>query len=323
MKNKILVNDMLVLEKHVDKYGALHTRKSFAEYAKANFKTEESAYLIRSFNMPLKEMLKVINDYDASKVKPDEIKLINDLAKKYGVTKEDIIKRVQDVRRVKPLIYTEEEHLTKERKLYLENWLSKNIKSIEDINKNFKMKIEKDYLLRAYQLPYKSILSFLVGTNIPNYELIEQIANLYNVNLNDVRLRINDVLDVSEYIRLSIPSSMDAGKYHKLVRDNIPDIIKNNGEEPITRTLNEEEYWHYLCTKVMEELREVEEAESRDEAKKELADLYEVLLAMIKAKDLTMMEIEEAATLKRTKNGGFEKRIFLEKVISKNKQNNN
>ena len=73
----------------------------------------------------------------------------------------------------------------------------------------------------------------------------------------------------------------------------------------------------------MEELREVEEAESRDEAKKELADLYEVLLAMIKAKDLTMMEIEEAATLKRTKNGGFEKRIFLEKVISKNKQNNN
>ena len=85
MKNKILANDMLVLEKYVDKYGALHTKESFAFFVKANFNKEESAYLIRSFNMPLKDLLKVINDYDASKVKPDEIKLISDLALKYAV----------------------------------------------------------------------------------------------------------------------------------------------------------------------------------------------------------------------------------------------
>lgn len=30
--------------------------------------------------------------------------------------------------------------------------------------------------------------------------------------------------------------------YNKLVRDNIPDIIKENGEEPIYRVLNEDEY---------------------------------------------------------------------------------
>ena len=30
--------------------------------------------------------------------------------------------------------------------------------------------------------------------------------------------------------------------YNKLVRDNIPDIIKNNGEDPITRILTNEEY---------------------------------------------------------------------------------
>ena len=30
--------------------------------------------------------------------------------------------------------------------------------------------------------------------------------------------------------------------YNKLVRDNIPNIIKNNGEDPITRILTNKEY---------------------------------------------------------------------------------
>ena len=34
--------------------------------------------------------------------------------------------------------------------------------------------------------------------------------------------------------------------YDKLVRDNIPDIIRSDGAEPITRILNDKEYWNYL-----------------------------------------------------------------------------
>ena len=319
-KTKILTNDMLVLEKFVDKYGSGQEKDNFIIYVQENYKAEERAYLIRAINMPLKKMIEVLNDYDKSSPKPDEIKLISILAEKYKVTKEDVIKRIQDVRIVKSLL-SNKNTITKERKLYLENWLSKTT-DIAEINKNFTAKKEIDYLIRAFKMPYKSIVSFLVGVNYPTYDIITTIANLYNVDLGDARIRVNDVLDVVDYIKTSLPDSSNLRKYQKLVRDNIPDIIRNNAEEPITRILNDEEYWHYLCTKVMEELKEVEEAETLEETKKEIADLYEVLLAMIKAKNLTMQDIEETATLKRTKNGGFAKKIFLEKVISKNKQNN-
>ena len=42
--------------------------------------------------------------------------------------------------------------------------------------------------------------------------------------------------------------------YDKLVRDNIPEIIKSNGGEPHYRKLNDEEYWKYLLKKDSEKL---------------------------------------------------------------------
>ena len=48
--------------------------------------------------------------------------------------------------------------------------------------------------------------------------------------------------------------------YNKLVRDNIPEIIINNGEHPITRILNDEEYKLELEKKLFEEVREIIDA---------------------------------------------------------------
>ena len=44
--------------------------------------------------------------------------------------------------------------------------------------------------------------------------------------------------------------------YNKLVRDNIPDIIKKNGATPIVRILDDEEYFKELNRKLKEELNE-------------------------------------------------------------------
>ena len=43
--------------------------------------------------------------------------------------------------------------------------------------------------------------------------------------------------------------------YNKLVRDNIPNIISENGEKPITRVLTDEEYIRELNIKIEEEVK--------------------------------------------------------------------
>lgn len=105
--------------------------------------------------------------------------------------------------------------------------------------------------------------------------------------------------------------------YDKLVRDNIPEIIQNNGAKPFTRILSEEEYWQYLLKKDEEELEEVRTAESLEERKKELADKLELIRAMAEFSGFNLQDIIEEADRKKEKNGGFQKRLLLEKVIEK------
>lgn len=105
--------------------------------------------------------------------------------------------------------------------------------------------------------------------------------------------------------------------YNKLVRDNIPEIIKKDGRNPICHELDNNEYWEYLLEKDKEELLEVRNASTKEEIKMELADKLEIIIAMAKFHGYTLNDIIEEADKKRNKNGAFDKRIFLEKVIIK------
>lgn len=105
--------------------------------------------------------------------------------------------------------------------------------------------------------------------------------------------------------------------YNKLVRDNIPEIIEHNGGTPVYRILSEEEYWEYLLKKDTEELLEVQSALTIEERKKELADKLELIKAMAEFNGFSLEDIIEEADRKKAKNGGFQKRLLLEKVIEK------
>ena len=102
-------------------------------------------------------------------------------------------------------------------------------------------------------------------------------------------------------------------KYNKLVRDKIPEIIKNNGEEPVIRILNDCEYKSELEKKLYEEYNEVLNSIGEDRIE-ELADMIEVIEALAKVEGFSLEKVMETAKEKTTKRGAFDKKIYLEGV---------
>ena len=101
--------------------------------------------------------------------------------------------------------------------------------------------------------------------------------------------------------------------YNKLVRDNIPQICERNNQTCKIRTLNDQEYLKELNIKLQEELREYLESGEIEE----LADLEEVLRAILDAKHCSYEDFEKIRNLKVEKRGAFKEKIFLESVKEK------
>ncbi|OKH36816.1 nucleotide pyrophosphohydrolase [[Phormidium ambiguum] IAM M-71] len=99
-------------------------------------------------------------------------------------------------------------------------------------------------------------------------------------------------------------------EYHKLVRDKIPEIIQNSGLNCETLTLSESEYREALRQKVVEEAQEIAEADEENLIT-ELADIYEVIHAIIETHGINRELIIQEQIRRRNERGGFQKRIKL------------
>ena len=100
-------------------------------------------------------------------------------------------------------------------------------------------------------------------------------------------------------------------EYDKLIRDRIPEIMDRAGVAYEIDTLDDEAYLAALRTKLVEEAREVAEAEDEAELVKELGDVLEVVAALTAAAGLDAEEIEAVRARRREERGGFERRIRL------------
>jgi predicted house-cleaning noncanonical NTP pyrophosphatase (MazG superfamily) len=91
----------------------------------------------------------------------------------------------------------------------------------------------------------------------------------------------------------------------KLVRDKIPQIIRDTGAEPVIRVADAEEYRGLLRAKLVEE---VEEFLASDDPN-ELADVLEVLLALAHDLGVDRHRLETLRNAKALQRGGFADRI--------------
>ena len=102
--------------------------------------------------------------------------------------------------------------------------------------------------------------------------------------------------------------------YDKLVRDRIPQIIIDNGDEPDYYTeANDEAYWLKLISKLHEEITEL----SDDRSSQEMADVIELIYTVCEFQNIDLAEVEEVRAKKKFLNGGFSKRYILRTVNEK------
>ena len=99
--------------------------------------------------------------------------------------------------------------------------------------------------------------------------------------------------------------------HNKLVRDRIPEIIEASGRSCVTEVLSGDAYIRALDAKLNEELAEYQQSKSLEE----LADLLEVMGAVVKARGYTWDDLTRVRKEKRADRGAFDRRIFLKEVI--------
>lgn len=101
-------------------------------------------------------------------------------------------------------------------------------------------------------------------------------------------------------------------KYPKLIRDKIPALVESQGKTASIRKLaDDKEYLKYLLAKLIEEAAELAHAETSHNQEEELADVYEVLDAVLELLKLSRADITIVQDEKRQKRGGFKERLLM------------
>ncbi|HBC84721.1 MAG TPA: phosphoribosyl-ATP pyrophosphohydrolase [Clostridiales bacterium] len=98
--------------------------------------------------------------------------------------------------------------------------------------------------------------------------------------------------------------------YNKLIRDNNVKIMEEKGCKVTYEILDDEQYGKELDKKLKEEVEEYLE----DYSIEEMADVMEVIYAILEYRETTMQDVEKVRLEKRNKKGAFKRRVFLKDV---------
>ena len=144
--------------------------------------------------------------------------------------------------------------------------------------------------------------------------------DIFKETYDQVNVRINGKVNITDNDNTKII-------YNKIVRDNVPEIIKEKHEKAIVKyrvITDKKELVKALCNKLIEEVNELAKAsdEIDSEYMSELCDVHDILNEI---DSISIDNAEDARKLhavrrdKVGKRGKFENHIFLESVEYENK----
>lgn len=99
--------------------------------------------------------------------------------------------------------------------------------------------------------------------------------------------------------------------YGKLIRDRIPEVLEAEGLRYEVVPLDGEGFRAALLAKLLEEAGEAAAAADTDALAKELADLYEVIDAVLELHGLDRDALRALQARRREERGGFARRLEL------------
>ena len=98
--------------------------------------------------------------------------------------------------------------------------------------------------------------------------------------------------------------------YNKLIRDNNVKLMEDKGCKVTYEILDDKRYGQELDKKLQEEVAEY----LSDFSVEEMADVMEVIYAMLDFRGITMEEVEKVRLNKRNLKEAFKNKIFLKDV---------
>ena len=190
-------------------------------------------------------------------------------------------------------------------------------KAVKDGKKAKTPPISKDP--KAFETAFQNRLGqsptdYLVG-KIQSGSSVSSVEYLFDIVSAEIAAKNHCECKGFAYYHAKAQERINAMKkrtvHNKLVRDRIPEIIEASGRTCITEVLPEDAYIQALDAKLSEELAEYQQSKSLEE----LADLLEVMGAVVKARGYTWDELTCVRKEKRAQRGAFEQRVFLKEVI--------
>ncbi len=103
--------------------------------------------------------------------------------------------------------------------------------------------------------------------------------------------------------------------FNKIIRDKVYKMLLDTGAKvTLIKDLTDEKILHYFKEKLLEESKEVFDADSQENLVEELADCLEVIHGIAKTQSLPFESIERKRIEKYNQKGGFEEAIAVDFV---------